>query len=251
MTPRRVVLALALAAGAPAGSARADAVTTEASGATVDWTAGEIFAVGRAVADLRAPTVPLARVGAERRARERALAALTAAARALPIAAGGTLGAAMAKDAELAGRVARAIDGAREVVVDHASDGSTRIRMAAALEALRGALVGITLGPTPPTAPTALVIEAGAALGAPRLGLALTAGGERMVGPTVFARGAGGLAGDPRLGDRVLKGRARRLVAGALEIEGGAASALGAARAADAIVVVILRDRRGRGGGDR
>jgi hypothetical protein len=61
--------------------------------ADVDWAAGMVTARGVGPADLRAPGPDIARVGAERVALERGRAELVKSLRAIPLAAGGTLGA--------------------------------------------------------------------------------------------------------------------------------------------------------------
>lgn len=53
-------------------------------GVTVDWSAGTLEAAGSCAADLRAPSAEVARVKAERVARERAQGRLRAALRSLP-----------------------------------------------------------------------------------------------------------------------------------------------------------------------
>jgi hypothetical protein len=238
----------------PAAEASAP-VVTESEGARIDWTAGEIEATGAAAADLHAPNVTIARVGAERRARERAGKVLLEAARALRLASGGTLGAAMAKDDALAARVERSLERPRDVRIDHASDGSARVTVAAPLEGLRAARVAarkgaadddgdaiaVTAAPAPPlTAPTALLIEAKGELVQPVLGLTLRAGKLRHAGPVLFFHDAELAARDARLGARVVRGRATRNDDGELHVAGDAAEALAAARVAASPIVIVL-----------
>src|SRR5262250_3873432 len=78
----------------------------------VDWAAGRIAVTAAAAADLRAPSPAIARVAAERTARSRARAALLDAARALPWAGGGTLGAHADQDPDAEKALAAAVDGA-------------------------------------------------------------------------------------------------------------------------------------------
>jgi hypothetical protein len=239
---RRTLCGVAIIAGLTGAAGAEGEVTTEVAEARLDWTHGEIAARGAATADLHAPTIAIARVGAERRARERAAAALVTAARALRLAGGGTLGGAMKRDGELAARVVAGLAQTRDVAVDHASDGSARVAIAAPLEALRIARTGVVGGIAASTAPTALLIDAGAKLGQPVLGLTLAAGRERFAGPVVFFRDRAAAASDRRLGSRVVRGRATAIADGVLTIDGPAADVLAEARSADALVVIVLGD---------
>jgi hypothetical protein len=235
-------IASLLLSAVTAATAAAEPVTSERDGVTVDWSTGELSTSAAAVADLHAPTVELARIGAERRARERAVAALLDAARALPVAGGKSLGDAMTKDDALAARVADAVARTRDVAIAYGSDGSTRATVAAPLEGLRAALRGVASGGGPADGPTALVVALGDVdLDAPRLGVTLAAGAERFAGPTVFyRREPPAVAAEPRLGARVVRGTGTRFADGVLTIEGDAAAALPAARAGDALVVLVL-----------
>jgi hypothetical protein len=87
---------------------------------TVDWRAGTLSASGGAAADLRMPTVDLARPGAERRARAAATAKLRAALGALPAGGGHKL------DPD---RIDRALNKARTTDVQYQSNGGAVIRM--------------------------------------------------------------------------------------------------------------------------
>jgi hypothetical protein len=97
----------------------ADLIETR-DGVTVDWRAGTVSASGGAAADLRMPSVDLARPGAERRARAAATAKLRTALRALPASGGHKL------DPE---RIDRALNRARAVDVQYQSNGGAVIRM--------------------------------------------------------------------------------------------------------------------------
>jgi hypothetical protein len=89
-------------------------------GVTVDWRAGTLSASGGAAADLRMPSVDLARPGAERRARAAATAKLRIALGALPAGGGHKL------DPD---RIDRALNRARSVDVQYQSNGGAVIRM--------------------------------------------------------------------------------------------------------------------------
>src|SRR5262249_34545928 len=95
-----------------------------------DWAAGRIAVPAAAAADLRAPSPAIARVAAERTARGRARSALLEAARALPWAAGGTLGAHADQDPEAQKALAAAVDGAATEELRLQSDGSVVVRIA-------------------------------------------------------------------------------------------------------------------------
>ena len=89
-------------------------------GVTVDWRAGTLSAAGGAAADLRMPSVDLARPGAERRARAAATAKLRVALGALPAGGGHKL------DPD---RIDRALNKARTTDVQYQSNGGAVIRM--------------------------------------------------------------------------------------------------------------------------
>src|SRR5450432_781459 len=114
-----VVVALAWAALASAESGPADLVETR-EGVTIDWRAGTLSASGGAAADLRMPTVDLARPGAERRARAVAIGKLRGALAVLPLGGGHRL------DPD---RIDRALGVARAVDVQYQSNGGAVVRM--------------------------------------------------------------------------------------------------------------------------
>ena len=86
----------------------------------MDWRAGTLSASGGAAADLRMPSVDLARPGAERRARAAATAKLRTALGALPAGGGHKL------DPD---RIDRALNKARATDVQYQSNGGAVIRM--------------------------------------------------------------------------------------------------------------------------
>jgi hypothetical protein len=115
-----LALLLAVAAIGPASAAEPAALATALDGVSVDWSAGALTASGGAAADLRMPSVDLARPGAERRARAAALARLRAGLRALPLGGGRKL------DPD---RVDRALGRARAAGVEYQSNGGAVVRM--------------------------------------------------------------------------------------------------------------------------
>jgi hypothetical protein len=218
-------------------------------GARVDWTRGLLFATGAAAGDLRAPSAELARLKAERQARDAARTQLRRHARDLALADGRELGAAL--EGKAAARFDRALDAVLDEHVEHASDGSVVLTAALPLESVRAAV----FGPSPPASakseqgPTAIVVDAGRHLDQPALGVKLAAGAERYAGPTVFAARSQAI-GPERLGGRPVEVKAVDYRGGALHLDGDDSAALASARAAGALVVVELqpgrRDKRGR-----
>ena len=97
----------------------ADLIDTH-EGVTVDWRAGTLSASGGAAADLRMPSVDLARPGAERRARAAATAKLRSALGALPAGGGHKL------DPD---RIDRALNRTRTADVQYQSNGGAVVRM--------------------------------------------------------------------------------------------------------------------------
>jgi hypothetical protein len=218
-------------------------------GARVDWTRGLLIATGAAAGDLRAPSAELARLKAERQARDAARTQLRRHARDLALADGRELGAAL--EGKAAARFDRALESLLDEHVEHASDGSVVLTAALPLESVRAAV----FGPAPPASagqdgPTAIVVDAGRHLDRPALGVKLAAGSERYAGPTVFAA-RGDAIGPERLGSRPVQVEAVDYRGGALHLADDDAAALVSARAAGALVVVELkpgrRDKRGRG----
>jgi hypothetical protein len=115
------IASAAVASAEPASPSppSADLIDTH-DGVTVDWRAGTLSASGGAAADLRMPSVDLARPGAERRARAAATAKLRTALGALPAGGGHKL------DPD---RIDRALNRARAVDVQYQSNGGAVIRM--------------------------------------------------------------------------------------------------------------------------
>lgn len=247
---RHVALAIMVLGGALAGAAATAAAqpargvlqTLERRG-SVDWTRGLITATGAAPGDIRAPSPDLARVGAERRARAQAQERLLALARGLALQ-DGTVGDRADADAAVASRLAWAVERALDVRVDYGSDGSVVLTAGLPLEAVRQSIQGVpvqelTAFAAPDRAPTAVIVDARAVLDAPALGLTLRAGEESYAGPVVFHRRPGRAAAEPRRGARPVRVRARSLDDGALSVR-MSGEALAAARAARAVVIVII-----------
>jgi hypothetical protein len=235
---RSVLVILAVVAG-PASAAP---VVTGSAPEVIDWTRGSIIARGAASASPRAPSAAVARVGAERSARQAARAELRRRVDALAWAAGTTVGAAAAAGTVERQRLDAVLEASRAVQVTYGTDGSAVVLESVPLEAVRVALTG----PAPPPtsfgadAPTAILIVA-PKKSQPTLGLAVVSGSARYVGPTVFHRTARAAAADPRVGARVLRGVAAALDAGALSLGDGIdETALAAARDSGALVVVVL-----------
>jgi len=115
-----IALLLALAARAAGADRDAGDLTSTRDGVTLDWSAGTLSATGGAAADLRMPSVDLARPGAVRRARAAALGRLRAALEALPLGGGRKLDAA---------RIDRALGRARTADVQYQSNGGAVVRL--------------------------------------------------------------------------------------------------------------------------
>jgi hypothetical protein len=153
---------------APPSPPSADLVDTH-DGVTVDWRAGTLSASGGAAADLRMPSVDLARPGAERRARAAATAKLRNALGALPAGGGHKL------DPD---RIDRALNRARTVDVQYQSNGGAVVRME----------VGFTDWLEDPTAPTTtLTVRDAHLFAAPR---AVVGGQEISLGAATYRVGS-------------------------------------------------------------
>jgi hypothetical protein len=115
------IASAAIASAEPASPSppSADLIDTR-DGVTVDWRAGTVSASGGAAADLRMPSVDLARPGAERRARAAATTRLRTALGTLPAGGGHKL------DPD---RIDRVLNRARSVDVQYQSNGGAVIRM--------------------------------------------------------------------------------------------------------------------------
>lgn len=251
LAPRSLawILVTACALAAAPGAALGDGpppVVEDRAGGTIDWTRGLIIADGAAAADLRARAPDVARVGAERRARERARDALASLAEGVALASGGDVGSAIEGDEAAAGRLGAAAERAVEVGIDYASDGSVRVRLGLPLEAVRAALAGEAraLPGGAEGGTTGVLVRAGDALGEPVLGLTLVAGDERYAAPVAFAHPPA--TGDRRLGGEVSRTRATGRDGPALEVAMEPAELAGA-RAAGALVIVVLDPAPGGG----
>jgi hypothetical protein len=159
---------LAWAALASAEPPPADLVETR-EGVTIDWRAGTLAATGGAAADLRMPSVDLARPGAERRARAAAVGKLRAALAALPAGGGRKL------DPD---RIDRALGRARATDTQYQSNGGAVVRME----------VGFSDWLEDPAAPgTTLSVREAHLVASPR---ALVGGQEIALGAATYRTGA-------------------------------------------------------------
>jgi hypothetical protein len=227
---------LSWAWGAAGSSGTGAIVADHGAAGRIDWTRGLAVASGAAAADLRARTPEVARVGAERRARERALDKLEVLARDVPLADGRTVGEAIAGNEVAAARLSRALAEAIDVDIDYGTDGSVVASLGLPLEAIRLALRGPIEPPRGP-GPTGVVVAAAGQLDAPALGFELRAGDESYAPPMVFARGAA--RADRRLGEEVVIARLHAAEGGTLVVD-LAPEVLARARAAGALVVITL-----------
>ena len=201
------VAAVAAAEPASPSPASADLIDTH-DGVTVDWRAGTLSASGGAAADLRMPSVDLARPGAERRARAAATAKLRTALGALPAGGGHKL------DPD---RIDRALNRARAADVQYQSNGGAVIRME----------VGFADWLEDPAAPTtALTVREAHLVAAPR---AVVGGQEISLGAATYRIGSPPADAGARA--------ARVEHSGRLVIEGGADLAAKLARGVAVIYV--------------
>ncbi len=199
------LLAVIALLGALAVGARAKPVVQKLPGrGSVNWTRGVILAEGAASADLQAPRARIARVRAERIARERATAKLAEQARALPVAAGGTVGERLDADEVARRRFDRAVARALDERVDYDSDGSVNVVLALPVEAVRSAVHGPSAAPEEDE-PTALLIVATSVMKRPEVGVGIRGRDGEYSGATVFYRDKRAAAKDPRLGEVVAR----------------------------------------------
>jgi hypothetical protein len=234
-------------AGTPSGAA----VVSGGARSRIDWTRGLVIETGAAAGDLRAPSPGVARVAAEREARQAARARLAKRAAKISLASGGRVSARAGADEEVARRLARAVERSVDLSVEYASDGSVVLVSGLPLEAIRLAVEGAVGPPVAdePRRPTALVVDATGALKKPLLGIELAAGAERYAGPTIFYRAEKAALRDPRVGDRPAHARAKRFQKGKLWLARGKSGGrkggpmpktLANARESGALVVILL-----------
>jgi hypothetical protein len=208
-------------------------------GVTIDWSAGALRARGVGPADRHAPSPAVARVAARRAAETQARARLLAAARKLPVAGGGTVGAAVDADAAAAARLTREIERAPAVAVDLGTDGSAKVTLALGTEAIRQALAGPRKAAADDGPAVMWIIDAARAKPNPAIGLALDVGGARWDGPVVWMRDDSDAvkldAGD------VVRGTAASATKGVLAVSGPTG-----APPAGALVVVVVPEKKPR-----
>jgi hypothetical protein len=224
---------------APAASA-ATGPTVTVAGARLDWAKGHLVATGAAAAALRAPGPDVARVGAERAARTRALATLSRAVLAVPVASGGTVQDLVGQDPAKARRLTAAVERARTIDTSYASDGSAQVVVALPLEGVRLALWPAPTPTADPQAPTVIVVDAQALKLRVGVGLELGAGAAAARLPTLFVFSPEAATADARAGGRVLTAKAKSAAGGRLELD-LAEAALEQATRAGALVMIVVR----------
>jgi hypothetical protein len=195
----KIVLALIVLAG----SAQAD----------VDWAKGLVTADGLGIADRHAPSPATARGTSRRVAEDAGRHVLAAKIAELPLARGGTVGAA-AKDPAVKARLDAAIADAYAIAGEPETDGAWRVTMAVPIEAVRQAIDGAReLPPTGDSGPPIVVID-GAGKAKPAVGW--TVGGVHAA--TVWT------AGVPAWAKSAPHVTASKIERGAIEIAGSAAT---------------------------
>jgi hypothetical protein len=209
-----VALALAWVSATRAPAAAPSVIDASSETALVDFTRGLIVATGEAAADMRAPSPEVARVKAERQARELAERRLMERARLL-LAADGSSSAdlAPARERALAQAVAHVID----LELSYASDGSVVLQAGLPLEALRLGLQGVPayVPIEPGSVPyQSVVIDAHGQLARPVFGVRVLSPDGPLAGPTVFHQSLKQALADPRIGDRILVVRGDKAASG-------------------------------------
>lgn len=124
-------------------------VATAHAHAHVDWARGLVIADGVGIADRHAPNPAVARGTSRRAAEDRARADLAKQVAMLPVATGGTVGAAAASDPAVKSRVDRAVADAVTLTAEPQTDGAWNVTMAVPIERVRLAITG---GPRAATA---------------------------------------------------------------------------------------------------
>ncbi len=235
----------------PTGKVRGAVIESGPGQVRVDWSRGMVIATAAAAADLRAPSPPVARVGAMRRARQRARALLSQRVAQLPVGSR-TVTAHRAADRTVAARLDEALDHLLDLEVRHASDGSVVLSAGLPLQAVRVALGGMRRlepGKTPvANFATAVIVDARSVLSAPSLLIGLATAAGRRVGPTVFYRDMKAARADPRLGSRAvgIAAKAAKRTDSGLDLElgesreGKTASLSEVERAVDAGALVVI-----------
>jgi hypothetical protein len=128
-------------------------------GAAVDWASGLVSGDGVGVADRHAPTPAVARGTSRRAAEDAARRAIEKLVDGLPVAGGGTVGAA-AKDPAVKVRLDRAIGESLTLDATPETDGAWRVTLAVPIEAVRQALAGPrTLGKDGDQGPAVVVVD--------------------------------------------------------------------------------------------
>jgi hypothetical protein len=164
------IVFLALVAGA--SSAHGDRTR-------VDWERGLLIGRGIAVGDLRSPSRQLARVKAERQAKDQCRKLLLKSVSGMPWAEVGKGGEASQHDS--------LVSAVFELHTDYGTDGSVVVEMALPLDALRALAYGPdALEPDPSDGPSALLIDARASGVKPALGYLLRGQSGDYRGPTLF-----------------------------------------------------------------
>lgn len=202
-----------------------------------------VIATGAMAGDIRAPTPSVARVGAERGAREQAQARLLAGAKKLKTADGKTVGKLADGDKQIAARLERVAQQSIDLDIDYSSDGSVVLEAGLPIEAVRAAVYGADAPPegAEDGAIAALVVDARKLRKLrPVIGLAVSAGGSRYRGPVVFSDDAKSIAGDARFAGTRTRVEAAKLDGDSLVISDGE-SAVAAAKRAGAPVVVLVK----------
>jgi hypothetical protein len=198
----------------------------------VDWQHGLIRVSVTRIADLAAPNATIARVRAERIAKEQARRRLIDAADKVKLANGKTVGAVARGD------IRRRLDALEPLTlrVDYQSDGTTTVIAALPLEAVRIAIGGSAEAPAK-SEPAAVVVDARKFLKAPALALAIKNATLRYEGPALFVSGAA--AASKQFGDKIIEVEGKRLDDAAVEVD--KADAVTLASQSGAVLVFLIK----------
>ncbi len=229
---RSVVVAVVMVATGAGAAGAAPWTVAAKGGVVIDWSAGALRASGVGPADRHAPSPAVARVAARRAAVAQARARLAAAARALPVAAGGTVGDGVDAAPAAAARFAAELERAPVVGFDLHTDGSARVTVALGIEAVRQAMTG----PRPAAiddGPLVIWIVAAAAT-SPAVDPTIAVGGARWHGPVLWVRDRA----DAPVAPGAIEARAVAATAGVLTVSGPAAPP-----PAGALVVVVVPEK--------
>jgi len=202
----------------------------------IDWEQGLLIATAAAPADLRSPNTQLARVKANRVARQRCYQKLRLAAEKLVTASGASV------QKQLGKRLPEMGLGLMLLGSDQGSDGSVVVRMALPLDSLRGRLYGPDSPRSEPLAnQPVLLVDARKLSLHPSLGTLLKAGETKYRGPVLFFASEKRARAEARVGAKTPLIVAKSVKHGMLALSGADTPGLLEARP---LVVIIYKESK-------